>query len=425
MASDVATATTQLTATRIHIEQVTSLRRDTRKAHVALLEVWLASPTEKPARRAAVERMVATVVEEHEAFRQLTETEADEGPIRARLAQAQSEWTELMRATLREQRGPEKLEDHQRALAAVDREADGVLKLNSKSGEAVDGAISALRARQGRIEQAFLGAVFAAIGAAILWQARRRHHARLLEAQRREEAAAVKLRGQFFASMSHELRTPLVAITNLTKTFDHDADPTARRKVIGHIDREAKELLVMINNILDLAKLESDHVELLIEDVAIRDVLERCAERCRPLVAEKPVELSVEAPNSLHARGDFVKLQQVFTNLLANAIKFTERGSVKVTARSTERGDIEVVVEDTGIGIEPQALDSIWSAFRQADSRISKSFGGTGLGLAIVKGVLDRTGGTIHVESTVGRGTRFVVTLPPAAPRTSPPRPAS
>ncbi|MFO0615739.1 MAG: HAMP domain-containing sensor histidine kinase [Polyangiaceae bacterium] len=428
--SDAAKASERLTAARIHIEQVTSLRRDTRKTHVALLESWLSPPDQRQDAGPKLERLLATVRAEYEEFRALPPTEDAETPIRERLTAAHEAWAELMAATLADRSAP-RLAAHQGALAAVDREADAVLGVNSRAGEAVDQQIAALRTRQKFVEQGLVASLAAAIGLAILFAGRRRATERAREAKQREEARATELRGQFFANMSHELRTPLVAITNLTATFDEaTSTPDSRRQFVKHVEQEAKDLLGMINNILDLAKLESAHADFLIEDISLADVLQRCNRRCAPLVGDKPVTIAVElADPKQRVRADFVKLQQVFTNLIANAVKFTDEGTVSVRVHPARLGKVAVDVADTGIGIEADALQAIWSAFRQADRRTSRKYGGTGLGLAIAKGVVDRLGGEVSVQSTVGKGTVFTVVLPAAndlatsndAPSSSPP----
>lgn len=164
---------------------------------------------------------------------------------------------------------------------------------------------------------------------------------------------------------------------------------------------------------LDAAKLKSGQVQLLMEDVQLGEVLGRCVSRCSPLIGGKEVELVVELePELPRSRSDFVKLQQVFTNLIANAIKFTERG--RVTIRATRAGPREIVVdvEDTGVGIAPEALDAIWAPFEQADQMVTRRFGGTGLGLSIVRTLLPLLQASVAVHSAPRVGTRFSVTLP-------------
>jgi len=138
-------------------------------------------------------------------------------------------------------------------------------------------------------------------------------------------------------------------------------------------------------------------------------------QRCTPLVASKVIALEVDVSQGLpRLQSDAVKLQHVLTNLVANAIKFTENGRVSIRARSLEGARICLEVQDTGIGIPAEAIERIWNPFEQADPSVSRRFGGTGLGLSIVKGLVDRLGGKVSVESTVGRGTTFSVVFPTA-----------
>jgi len=235
----------------------------------------------------------------------------------------------------------------------------------------------------------------------LVWRWRYEHQ---LAAANQGKAEAAALRSQFYASLSHELRTPLVAIANLTYQIDDD--------VGGVIRSEANELLGLINNVLDASKLEAGNVELDLEDVDLRELVDRVLLRARSLLEEKPIELRAEIPDGVGTvNADFVKLKQVLTNLVANAIKFTESG--EVTVRVVEGDDaLELVVEDTGIGIPPEHIATIFEPFRQANAGIQRAYGGTGLGLAIAKGICDAHGGSIHVESTPGQGSRFCARLP-------------
>jgi signal transduction histidine kinase len=231
------------------------------------------------------------------------------------------------------------------------------------------------------------------------------------EAARRHEERASQMRSRFFSHMSHELRTPLVTIRGLAslmadRTTDIVVQDTALR-----IEREARELIGTISNVLDAAKLEAGGIRLVLEDVDVGEVLARCVTRCEGLVGDKPVQLAVTiAPGLPRLRTDFVKLQQVFTNLLANACKFTEKGWVRIDARLQDDG-VVVDVSDTGVGIPSEALARIWSPFEQADGRIERRFGGSGLGLSIVSGLVALLQGTITVQSELGVGTTFRVTL--------------
>jgi signal transduction histidine kinase len=231
------------------------------------------------------------------------------------------------------------------------------------------------------------------------------------EAARRHEERASQMRSRFFSHMSHELRTPLVTIRGLASLMADRTNDVVVQDTALRIEREAHELIDTINNVLDAAKLEAGGLRLTLEDVDLREVLTRCVTRCEGLVGTKPVQLvTLVEPGLPRLRSDFVKLQQVFTNLLANAFKFTEAGSVRIEARAQDDG-VVVEVADTGVGIPPEALARIWSPFEQADGGIERRFGGTGLGLSIVKGIVALLQGTITVHSEPGVGTTFRVAL--------------
>jgi signal transduction histidine kinase len=250
--------------------------------------------------------------------------------------------------------------------------------------------------------------------ASMWWRSRVKADARVAAAEqaRLEQEATVKRQAEFFATMSHELRTPLVAVRTFASEIAEapDAHADARRNA-SQIEREAIDLLSIITNILDAAKLDAGKMDLLLEPVSLRDVIDRCVVRCKPLFAGKDVELLVDVPEDLpRVRGDFVKLQQVVTNLVSNAAKFTDAGAVTVRARARE-DEVILEVEDTGVGIEEGAFEDIWQPFRQADSTTTRRHGGTGLGLSIVRGLVERHGASVDVRSKLGEGSTFRVVL--------------
>ena len=269
---------------------------------------------------------------------------------------------------------------------------------------------------------------------------------REVERQAREIVRHRERENRFFANMSHELRTPLAAIRGFAAMLDTDtgaspADsgaPMTPKMIGARIDREAADLLGLVNNLLDYAKLASSSVELLLEDVPVEKLVKRATVRCGALIGEKPIQLTTDVSPGLVARCDFVKTTQVLTNLVANAIKFTEKGTVTVrvrdglTAPVDDRAQasiaagfgapvadgavraIEFHVIDTGCGIPLEAIDKIWEAFQQADAGIALKHGGTGLGLSIVRGLVEQMGGTVGVRSRVGVGSVFRFSLPMA-----------
>jgi signal transduction histidine kinase len=308
--------------------------------------------------------------------------------------------------------GAEALAEVRQRVALVDHWVTRVLEVNFAAGRRTD---DELKVNQDLRSMNQLGV---AITAAILvvlevWRrGRLASEARALAQVRAEKEKAAAVRSEFFTNMSHELRTPLVSIGGFASMIETKSADPALKELGQRIGKVAKDLLGIINNILDVAKLESEHAQFLIEPVSIAEVLERCTSRAQGLVAGKPLKLEVSIePGLPRVRGDFVKLNQVFTNLIGNAVKFTEKGSV-VARASAAGAQVLVEIKDTGVGIDPRALETIWDRFRQADYKVSRKYGGSGLGLTIVRGVVTRLGGTVSVESTPGLGTTFSVRLP-------------
>ena len=236
-------------------------------------------------------------------------------------------------------------------------------------------------------------------------------HARLVE----ELEAAGRVKSDFVATMSHELRTPLHVILGYTDLLlagefgaltDEQSD-TARR-----IDRRARELHDLITNTLDVSRLDSGKVRLHIEDVSIAGLLADVHLETQRQQEDVGLRLEIALPSDVpHVRSDPMKLKVVVKNLVSNALKFTQDGRVTVCARADDRG-VEIAVEDTGIGIEREQLESIFEPFQQVDGSSSRRHGGAGLGLYIVRRLIDLLGGTITVESEPGEGSLFRVWLP-------------
>ena len=237
-----------------------------------------------------------------------------------------------------------------------------------------------------------------------------------------EEASRAK--SEFLANMSHELRTPLNAIIGITELMqDYVADDgrDRLREPIARIHRAGRHLLQLINEILDLSKIEAGKFELSVEDVEIEPLLREVATAAEPLAAKSGNRLEVRLSGDLgRMRGDPLRLRQIVLNLLSNACKFTERGTVTLEARRVPgdgTGDwITVSVADTGIGMTPEQIARLFQEFRQADTSITRKYGGTGLGLAISRRLCRMMGGDIVVESTLGQGSQFMLRIPaPAA----------
>jgi signal transduction histidine kinase len=226
---------------------------------------------------------------------------------------------------------------------------------------------------------------------------------------------ANRLKSEFLASVSHELRTPMNAIIGYTKLMldGLDGEMTAQQQTdLFRVAQAADNLLGLINGLLDLAKIEAGKMELNIEEVNINDVTDEALELVRPHADEKGLQVRSLIPQGLpNVWADRARVRQVLANMLANAVKFTERGAVSVSAGAAE-GWVTVSVADTGVGISPEAQAYVFDEFRQADSSTTRRYGGTGLGLAISKRLVTLHGGRIWVDSEIGRGSTFHFTLP-------------
>ena len=240
-----------------------------------------------------------------------------------------------------------------------------------------------------------------------------------------ELSAASRYKSEFLANMSHELRTPLNSSLILAKLLADNRDGTLSAEQVKYaqaILSSNNDLLSLINDILDLARIEAGHVELADEIVVVEGALQRLRETFEPLAREKGLALEIVAdagaPSQFTADGQ--RLQQILKNLLANAVKFTERGTVSLQVQAVGRERVRFVVRDSGIGIASEQLDAIFEAFRQADGSTRRRYGGTGLGLSISRDLATRMGGDIRVDSELGRGSTFSLELPLAgAPEAS------
>ncbi|MGH6984695.1 MAG: ATP-binding protein, partial [Stellaceae bacterium] len=243
-----------------------------------------------------------------------------------------------------------------------------------------------------------------------------------------EEAAAAKSR--FLAVMSHELRTPLNSFIGMGALFARTNLDVEQRDMLATMRLSAQTLLGLINDLLDLSKLEAGKLRPAVESFALPELLGGVIALVKPQAEAKhlALTLSIDPRLPVSYRGAPLQLRQVLLNLLANAIKFTARGRIAVTAsfveREAERVRLRLAVKDEGVGIPPEAIDRIFEVFTQADETVARRFGGTGLGLAISKQLVELMGGTIAATSEPGKGSTFTVTLalePDAsAPATTP-----
>jgi signal transduction histidine kinase len=236
-----------------------------------------------------------------------------------------------------------------------------------------------------------------------------------IEEKGHELEIASKHKSQFLANMSHELRTPLNAILGYTELILDSiyGEPTEKmRTVLERLQANGRHLLGLINDVLDLSKIEAGQLTLSLDDYSLSDLVHGVVSAVEPLAAEKRLAFKAEiAPNLPTGHGDGRRLSQVLLNLVGNAIKFTDKGEVAIRASATN-GAFTVAVCDTGPGIAPSDQAKIFEEFEQADSSITRKKGGTGLGLSIAKRIIEMHGGRIWVESEPGEGSKFYFTVP-------------
>jgi len=242
---------------------------------------------------------------------------------------------------------------------------------------------------------------------------------RQLEWQSQELERAYRLKSQFLASMSHELRTPINALLGYTSLM--------RDQIYGGLTRQQEEalermytasqhLLELVNDILDLAKIEAGKMPVHVEPVSIGELLRELAKTVEPMVRGKGLTFELEVEPVLPTlETDHTKVKQIVLNLLSNAVKFTHQGGISLQVSALPGGaGVEVAIGDTGIGIAPVDIPKIFDDFRQVDQSSTREYGGTGLGLSITRKLLSLLGGSIRVESKVGEGSTFTVRLPRA-----------
>jgi signal transduction histidine kinase len=231
----------------------------------------------------------------------------------------------------------------------------------------------------------------------------------------RQLEVASQHKSQFLANMSHELRTPLNAILGYTELMADGAYGEPSEKMLGVLKRletNGRHLLGLINDVLDLSKIEAGQLVLELSDYFIQDIAQTVRSTLEPLATDKKLGFKVEVASQLPSgRGDGRRLTQVLINLVGNAIKFTDVGEVAIRAE-TNNGSFFVSVRDTGPGISAADQARLFQEFQQADNAITRKKGGTGLGLAISKRIIEMHGGRIWVESRPGQGSTFAFTLP-------------
>ncbi|MTD59099.1 HAMP domain-containing protein [Amycolatopsis pithecellobii] len=258
-----------------------------------------------------------------------------------------------------------------------------------------------------------------------------------IEERAQQLALASKYKSEFLANMSHELRTPLTSLLILAGVLAQNSTQNLTAKQVEFakvIESAGTDLLQLINDILDLSKVEAGKMDIHVEPVQLHQLLEYVQTTFRPLTAEKGLDFDVtvapDVPGELST--DEQRLRQVLRNLLSNAMKFTENGGVELRVRVVEEGErcVEFAVLDTGIGIAQENLETIFGAFQQADGTTSRRYGGTGLGLSISRQVANLLGGQLRADSQLGKGSTFTLTVPiapalPAGVGESRPRPVA
>jgi GAF domain-containing protein len=231
----------------------------------------------------------------------------------------------------------------------------------------------------------------------------------------RQLEEASKHKSQFLANMSHELRTPLNAILGYTELMADGAygEPSEKMgAVLKRLESNGRHLLGLINDVLDLSKIEAGQLQLELTDYSIQDIAQTVRSTLEPLAADKKLAFKVQMAADLPAgHGDGRRLTQVLINLVGNAIKFTDAGEVAIAAETSD-GQFNVSVRDTGPGISAPDQAKLFQEFQQADNSITRKKGGTGLGLAISKRIIEMHGGRIWIDSTIGQGSTFSFTLP-------------
>jgi signal transduction histidine kinase len=233
-----------------------------------------------------------------------------------------------------------------------------------------------------------------------------------------------RLKSEFLATMSHELRTPLNSIIGFTGILRQGLPGpinAEQNRQLAMVHSSAKHLLTLINDLLDLSRLESGRMDVHVERFGFASVVEEVVHTLQPQVQQKKLTLETRLDDpTLELETDRKKTFQILLNLASNAVKFTEKGWVRIETRTTREG-VDVTVSDTGIGIRSEHIGQLFEAFRQVDGSARRVYEGTGLGLYLCRKLVTMLGGTIGAESVFGVGSRFTIHLPRKTPGALPP----
>ena len=239
-----------------------------------------------------------------------------------------------------------------------------------------------------------------------------RRTSRIIKSEKEKALASERAKHQFLANMSHEIRTPMNAIKGMTEILIRRNPKAEQKEYLDSIKQSSDSLLIVINDILDLSKIEASKIELEKEPFSINELMNNVHMMMQFKAEEKGLELMKDVPNEpLQVNGDATRLRQILVNLIGNAIKFTEKGVV-VTRVELDNEGVHFTVSDTGVGIGADRLEKIFESFEQAYANTTRKFGGTGLGLSISKKLVELHGGKIWVESQKGKGSQFHFVIP-------------
>ena len=234
----------------------------------------------------------------------------------------------------------------------------------------------------------------------------------LLRAMLGSATSAAKARSTFLAAMSHELRTPLNGLLGLAELLALTALDDEQSQYVQALQKSATSLRQLLDNVLDLSKLEADRLELESQDLDLGEELAAVGDLYRPLAESRGLffRLDLDLAAGRTVKGDALRLRQIFSNLLSNALKFTRNGGITLGCSTTDAGDsldVRIRVTDTGTGISEEQLGRLFRSFAQAEASTARRYGGTGLGLAICRHLVEAMGGHIRVHSEFGKGSTF------------------